>query len=335
MVRTKPCSPGRGSHGWWPGCSRDIGGTCLSQDLHPPPSSRPLSMAQLVLGCSPQHSHAVPSQGCAERGHGVKTESWHCHGGWQASLPEMCQADGHLTHSGQMKSVNHFTAALPSTWSREERLEDLQQSFLSAGETMLTPVLGDATCSLARDTGTSSCTKTGGFPTADMCCHTSPNSDPSHRGARADAQLLETEPTPQRNPSVLPLQGPPQLMAKDTTTNGMCLQRVPGQKPSAEGHAAYFVSARPKEVRAHHVCHDITWHITHGPGYRTGCAHGVYVPLRNVWPINARIFPHGTKNIYSGRVWMLVAKGNKYRFHFIVNTLSRAKCSFLISLPAI
>ena len=32
---------------------------------------------------------------------------------------------------------------------------------------------------------------------------------------------------------------------------------------------------------------------------------------------------------------MLMAKGNKYRFNFIVNTLSRVKCSFLISLPAI
>lgn len=32
---------------------------------------------------------------------------------------------------------------------------------------------------------------------------------------------------------------------------------------------------------------------------------------------------------------MLVANGNKYRFNFIVNNLSRVKCSFLISLPAI
>lgn len=42
--------------------------------------------------------------------------------------------------------------------------------------------------------------------------------------------------------------------------------------------------------------------VTHSPGYHAGCAHGVYIPLRTVWPINARIFLHGTKNIYSGRV---------------------------------
>lgn len=72
---------------------------------------------------------------------------------------------------------------------------------------------------------------------------------------------------------------------------------------------------------------------THGPGHHEG-VRTVDTPLLNVWPINARIFPYGTKNIYSGRAQRLMAKGNKYRFNFIVNALSRVKRSFLISLPA-
>lgn len=182
----------------------------------------------------------------------VRTESWHWVHCWHEVMGAgthlslgICQAHGHLTHPGQMKSVDHFTAVSPSELSREEGWWGSQQGFPTARETMLTPLLEDATCSHARDTGTASCMKHGGFPTADKCCHASPSSAPSHSGARPGAMLLGTEPIPQTAPSLTAGICSPWALAKDTKPNarGWYLQRALGQKQVAVGRSAYFSSA--------------------------------------------------------------------------------------------
>lgn len=97
----------------------------------------------------------------------------------------------------QMKSVDHFTAAPPSTWSREEGWRTCSRASSPPGNSCSLLSWGTH-APLPGTLGHCHIQKLATFLLL-TCCHISPNSAPSHGGARAGASYWRQSP-PHRQP---------------------------------------------------------------------------------------------------------------------------------------